>query len=978
MSFCSHCETYLPPETAACPVCGASAPTAESFAVAWTAPLPSPLSGAPVAFAGGLLASSSGPEHATVLEYRTVADGRKDWQCTFNDALITGIAVAGEHLLASLTSTDPLHGQGALVALDGAGNEVWRWATEMQQISAPTVAGNAVYVVAGAHHLIAVDIATGAEQECWALPVSVSLAAPAVAGDTLYLPCRGPYLLAATLSGALRWRFDAPLPENVWLHHTPVVWQDTVFTVNNTGVLLALQADSGKLRWQVPVGPPDRPLSPPVTDGECLYVGARDGLHTLTLDGQPLWHFPTPQKITAAPVVVGGVVYVACWDRTLYALDAVTGRELWRYPVKRHIEVSPLIFSTESTEGISSAESVQSAETCQAYALIADAGGTLTALIRPRSAVEYEAAGQWQEAACAYAALDQPARGAALLEAHDLPYQAAQLWEVAGEPERAAVQYEAAGRWEQAAALWDELGQPLRQAEALQHHARALSTAEMPLEDQATLWEQIAALYAGHDQPALAEHYRREVDRCRRQPDIALTIEHGGLVLGEWSLVRFIVHNTGFGPARSLVIHTDKQCFEGQVTHTQRITTLEAGVQEVRTLDLKPLEAGSVPLRVKVEFTDHAGQPLACEQTIHLPVARQAAALSAQTHTQVFRTAPRFVDLEIRIFRRAEAGYSVEITLAGQQHFEGIITEDLTGWIASGDPAVDGCRLFTALTIDPALVNAWARCRGQAPQRRVRLWLDVAAPELHSIPWECLCEDALPLAADAATPFSRYLPTKDEWGALVTTRPVRILAAVANPTDIAEYKLAGLDVEQEQALLTNALSGVDDFQVDFLSAPVTLARLEKHLRGGYHLLHLVGHGVYNAREHTTALCLQDNVSQTQLVTDTEFGAMLARQGIRPRLVVLAACHGATRPTADVWRGMSPALVQAGVPAVVAMQGAVAIPTAQAFTAAFYSALSKHGAVDLALNQARSLLISQGCSDVALPVLLMRLQDGQIM
>jgi len=971
MLFCPHCEILLPPDAPPCPACGAAAP---ALAPAWMAALPAPPSLAPVAFAGGVLLTGGSPEPPTALEWRTLADGQPRWQYTFDHALITGLVVLGDHLLLSLTSTDPLHGQGALVVLDTAGNEVWRWTTEIQQISAPAIAGDAVYVTAGAGHLVAVDITTGAEQGRWALPVSISQAAPAVAGETLYLPCRGPHLLAVTLSGALCWRFDAPLPENAWLHHTPVLCQDTVFAASSTGVVLALQVDSGTLRWQLLVGPPDRPLSPPITDGERLYVGARDGLHTLTLDGQPLWHSPTTQKITAAPVVVGGVVYAACWDRTLYALDAVTGRELWRYPVERHIEVSPLIFSTE---GISSAESAPSVEAGQAYAVITDAGGTLTALIRPRSAVEHEATGQWQEAACAYAALDQPARGAALLEAHDLPYQAAQLWEIAGEPERAAIQYEATGHWEQAAALWAKLDQPLRQTEALQHHARALSTAETPLENQAALWEQIAALYADHDQPTLAEHCRREVDRCRRQPVIALTIEHGGLVVGEWSLVRFIVHNAGFGPARNLVIHTDKQSFAGQVMQTQRITTLEAGAQEVRTLDLKPLEAGSVPLRVTVEFTDHAGQPLACEQTIHLPVARQATAHTMSTHTQVFRAAPRFVDLEIRIFKRAEAGYPVEITLAGQQHFAGVITEDLANWIASSDPDVDGRRLFAALTTDPALANAWARCHGQAPQRRVRLWLDVTAPELHSIPWECLCADALPLAADAATPFSRYLPTQDEWGALVTTRPVRILAAIANPADLAEYNLTALDVEQEQALLAAALRSVGGFQVDFLPAPVTLARLEKHLRGGCHLLHFVGHGVYNARKQETALCLQDDAGETHLVSDMEFGAMLARQGIRPNLVVLAACHGATRSTADAWRGMAPALVQAGVPAVVAMQGAVAIVTAQAFTAAFYSALSRHGAVDLALNQARSLLISQGCSDVALPVLLMRLQDGQV-
>jgi len=951
MHFCPHCETLLPPDAATCLACGAAAP---AQAPAWTATLPAPPTHAPVAFAGGVLLACGSPEHTAALEWRALADGQLHRQRSFDHALITGLVVLGDHLLLSLTSTDLLRGQGALVRLDAAGDTVWRWAGGVQQVSAPAVAGNTAYLTADATHLIAVDLLTGAEQARWSLPISAARAAPAVAGDTLLIPCRGPHLLAWDVSGAPRWRFDAALPETAWLHHTPLLHGDTVFTISSAGHLLALAAETGKPRWQVAIGPPGRALSPLVTDGERLYVGARDGLHALDFNGQPVWHFPTQYKITAAPVVTGGVVYAACWDRQLYAVDAATGRELWRYAVERHSEVSPLIGSTDSTDlteedaSVKSVLSVQSVEQNPPYALIADTGGAVTALLRPLSAAEWEAAGA--------------------------PYKAAQLWESLGQSERAAAQYEAAGRWERAADLWAALNQPLRQAESLQQHARALPDETA----QAALWEQAAALYAEYEQPALAEQCRLEVARCRHQPELSLDIEHEGLLLNDWTVVRFIVRNAGFGPARGLVIHTDKQCFEGQVTHTQRIATLEAGERDVQMLDLKPLEAGnSVPLRVTMEFTDHAGSPLTCQQTIHLPVAREAAVRAAHSHTQVFRAVPRFVDMEIRIFKRAAGGYPVEITLAGQQHFAGVITEDLAAWVTSGNDAADGRRLFAALTADPALAHAWARGRGQAARRRVRLWLDVTAPELHPLPWEALCEDGLPLAACDATPFSRYLPTTEAWGNAVTTRPLRLLAVVANPTDLAELGLAPLDVAQEQAILQAALTQSHDFQVEFLESPATLARLEARLREGYHLLHLVGHGAFNARKQQAALYLQDSAGKAQVVTEAAFAAMLARQNIRPGLITLAACHGATRATADAWRGLSPALVQAGIPAVVAMQGAIPLATAQAFTGAFYRALVAHGAVDVALNQARSLLISQGRAEVALPVLVMRLMDGQV-
>ena len=105
--------------------------------------------------------------------------------------------------------------------------------------------------------------------------------------------------------------------------------------------------------------------------------------------------------------------------------------------------------------------------------------------------------------------------------------------------------------------------------------------------------------------------------------------------------------------------------------------------------------------------------------------------------------------------------------------------------------------------------------------------------------------------------------------------------------------------------------------------------------------------------------------------------MLARQRHRPDLIVLAACQSAQRSTVDAFRGLAPQLVRAGVPAVVAMQAAVSIVTAREFSAAFYRRLLTHGLVDLAVNQARSLLLTAQRPDAMMPVLFMRLKDGKL-
>ncbi|MBN1876695.1 MAG: CHAT domain-containing protein [Anaerolineae bacterium] len=345
-----------------------------------------------------------------------------------------------------------------------------------------------------------------------------------------------------------------------------------------------------------------------------------------------------------------------------------------------------------------------------------------------------------------------------------------------------------------------------------------------------------------------------------------------------------------------------------------------------------------------------------------------------------------FDDLEIRVFARQEEGYPVEITLGGQQEFpRGYLAKDIADWTSTGDAAKDGQQLFAMLFADSILHNAWVETRGQAPQRRIRLRIDPAAAELHTLPWELLYDSDVLLSANAATPFSRYLPIALPWGGAVEERPIRVLVAISNPGDLtAKYKLAQLDIELERETLEVILKDLDSntIAMDFLDPPVTLARIEAALREGYHVLHYLGHGAFNQRRKQAALYLEDDAGKTQIVTDDALIGMLARQQVRPRLVFLAACQSAGmsehgRDTTDAFRGLGPKLVAAGVPAVVAMQDFVALATARQLSMVFYQRITEHGIADLALNEARSTLLTANRPDVAVPVLFMRLKSGQI-
>ncbi|MEM7028678.1 MAG: CHAT domain-containing protein [Chloroflexota bacterium] len=349
-----------------------------------------------------------------------------------------------------------------------------------------------------------------------------------------------------------------------------------------------------------------------------------------------------------------------------------------------------------------------------------------------------------------------------------------------------------------------------------------------------------------------------------------------------------------------------------------------------------------------------------------------------------------FADLEVRILEQHDEGYPVEITLNYQQEFpRGYLNPDFLPWTSGASPEEDGLRLFDWLLTDDTLKTAWAEAKGQYPQRRIRFRVDAEAPELHAIPWELLREGheavSQDVASSASTPFSRYLAGKWSPGSPVLQRPIKMLVAIANPDNLMEdYELSQIDIEEEMAMLEEATDSLE-VELTELPQPCTLSALETALKDGYHVLHFIGHGMFSKRNKEARLYLADDDNKVNLVNESDFAAMLSRQLVDTedesdnalRLVFLASCQTATRSSSDAFRGFAPALVNVGVPAVMAMQDLVPIETARAFSQTFYQQVLKHGQVDLASNEARSALMTGDLPGAAIPVLFMRLRSGRL-
>jgi outer membrane protein assembly factor BamB len=84
--------------------------------------------------------------------------------------------------------------------------------------------------------------------------------------------------------------------------------------------------------------------SPAVVNG-VLYMGDCDRTFYAfdTHTGKNLWAAGISGGVGASPAIANGIVYIGSWKGSIYALNARTGRELWSYPTNSLVDTSPVV-----------------------------------------------------------------------------------------------------------------------------------------------------------------------------------------------------------------------------------------------------------------------------------------------------------------------------------------------------------------------------------------------------------------------------------------------------------------------------------------------------------------------------------------------------------------------------------------------------------------------------------------------------------
>lgn len=311
-------------------------------------------------------------------------------------------------------------------------------------------------------------------------------------------------------------------------------------------------------------------------------------------------------------------------------------------------------------------------------------------------------------------------------------------------------------------------------------------------------------------------------------------------------------------------------------------------------------------------------------------------------------------------------------------------TLNQTALLEVSDAVTYGQLLSAQFFSNPGIRSAWERAMAysagtnQGIRLRLRLAGDTVA--LHGLRWESLYDPNAqsPLALNERVRFSRYIETELLTPVTIPEYPhLSVVVAVANPTNLGIFNRSEIDVEGEVGRVHHALRSMQVTIIgnhnDSIERRASLNTLTGALRGQNQICYLVCHGAMIDQE--AYLWLENEHGQADRVSGTAFVATIAQMERPPLLIVLASCYGAGAGDERAFMAIGPRLAEAGVPAVLAMQGLVSKETIRTLMPTLFQELLRDGVIDRALAVARSTLRQSG--DWWKPVLFSRLNHGQL-
>ncbi len=272
-------------------------------------------------------------------------------------------AIAAVLASASACARGPMKAEDAdpmrAVPLDPLGEAVlslrWKFQTadrirelKPQEFAAPAVDRDTAYIGTATGTFYALRLSDGHVR--WHKDLGAVSAQATVAWPNLYIGTNDGQILCleaatGTPCGGLGAKTSWPYLSRGPIEQPPVAVGDTVVFANEADTVAAVDARTGKFRWQYKSETPDeytlRGHAGLTVDGDLIYTGFSNGTMVALRASTGSVAWLTSLKgdadrffdVDATPVVVGSTVYATSSSGGVYALDKATGLVRWHVPL---------------------------------------------------------------------------------------------------------------------------------------------------------------------------------------------------------------------------------------------------------------------------------------------------------------------------------------------------------------------------------------------------------------------------------------------------------------------------------------------------------------------------------------------------------------------------------------------------------------------------------------------------------------------
>lgn len=286
-----------------------------------------------------------------------------------------------------------------------------------------------------------------------------------------------------------------------------------------------------------------------------------------------------------------------------------------------------------------------------------------------------------------------------------------------------------------------------------------------------------------------------------------------------------------------------------------------------------------------------------------------------------------------------------------------------------------GAVLFPDPSMGSALVSAThaAYSRGvDAPT--VQLIFDEETASSAQLPWELIHDGTRHLLADESIHLNRHITYFGDRASGGAVDLLRILWVSADPVSAKGSQIGKwLDPARDEIKA--------DLESRSIASVTILPRASfedfdnEVRRGGYHIVHFDGHGVYRGTHGE--LSFEGPGRSFEQVTAARFAESCKAGGVR--LVTTVACQSSMLGwNESVLSGIATTLIREGVPAVVGNQFINWTGSATVATAELYASLARGESVSAAVADARRVVAKDPAARGIwfLPTLYLRLADGE--